>query len=157
MSWTKRNFITWAFEELGLASYVFDLTPDQLQAAGRRLDAMVAQWETRGIRINYPFGGGPDIDIDAAVNVSNTAHDALTLGLAIRLAPSYGKTVSPDTKATFKAAYDSLLQAAAFPAQVQLGAMPAGAGHKGAASGGSAFLPSATDILTTGNDGPLEF
>jgi hypothetical protein len=30
MAWTKRDFITQAFEEAGLGSYVFDLTPEQL-------------------------------------------------------------------------------------------------------------------------------
>ena len=40
MGWTKRQFVTQAFEEIGLASYVFDLTPEQLQSALRRLDAM---------------------------------------------------------------------------------------------------------------------
>ena len=42
--WTKREFITQAFEEIGLAAYVFDLTPEQLNSALRRLDAMVGGW-----------------------------------------------------------------------------------------------------------------
>ena len=39
MAWTKRDFITQAFEEAGLGSYVFDLTPEQLQTALRKLNA----------------------------------------------------------------------------------------------------------------------
>ena len=33
MSWTKRQYIVDAFEEIGLASYVYDLQPEQLQSA----------------------------------------------------------------------------------------------------------------------------
>ena len=32
MAWTKRQIVTQAFEEIGLASYVFDLEPEQLRA-----------------------------------------------------------------------------------------------------------------------------
>jgi hypothetical protein len=46
MGWTKRQFITQAFEEIGLAAYVFDLTTEQLQSALRRMDAMVAGWNS---------------------------------------------------------------------------------------------------------------
>jgi len=33
MGWTKRQYVTQAFEEIGLASYVFDLTPVVQQPA----------------------------------------------------------------------------------------------------------------------------
>ena len=42
MGYTKRQFILAAFEEIGLAAYTFDLQPDQLESARRRLDAMIA-------------------------------------------------------------------------------------------------------------------
>ena len=48
MGWTKRQFVAQAFEEIGLASYVFDLTPEQLQSALRRLDTMMAAWNALG-------------------------------------------------------------------------------------------------------------
>jgi hypothetical protein len=54
MGYTKRQFISAAFEEIGLASYVFDLQPEQLQSALRRLDAMMADWNAKGIRLGYP-------------------------------------------------------------------------------------------------------
>ena len=31
MGWTKRQFIEQAFDEIGLASYAFDLGPEQMQ------------------------------------------------------------------------------------------------------------------------------
>mgnify|MGYP000518919073 CR=1 FL=1 len=44
MSYTKRQFVIAAFEEIGLASYTFDITDDELSSACRRLDAMMAEW-----------------------------------------------------------------------------------------------------------------
>jgi hypothetical protein len=55
MSYTKRQFVTAAFEEIGLASYVFDLTNDELTSACKRLDAMMADWNAKGIRLSYPI------------------------------------------------------------------------------------------------------
>lgn len=51
MSWTKRQFMTAAFEEIGLAAYVYDLTPEQMQSAVKRMDAMIAGWNSNGVRI----------------------------------------------------------------------------------------------------------
>jgi hypothetical protein len=56
MSYTKRQFVDAAFEEIGLASYVFDLTTEELlPRLVRRLDAMMAQWNAKGIRLGYPL------------------------------------------------------------------------------------------------------
>jgi hypothetical protein len=65
VSYTKRQFITAAFEEIGLASYVFDLQPQDLQTALRRLDAMMAEWNGKGLRLAYPIPLSPeDSDLD---------------------------------------------------------------------------------------------
>jgi hypothetical protein len=44
VAWTKREFVVQAFSEIGLASYVYDLQPEQLQTALNRLDSMLATW-----------------------------------------------------------------------------------------------------------------
>lgn len=61
MPYSKRQFVIAAFEEAGLASYVYDLTPDQLNSALQRLDAMIAYWNGRGVRVSYPLPGSPEI------------------------------------------------------------------------------------------------
>ena len=53
MGWTKRQLLSQAYEEIGLANYVFDIQPEQEMSALRRLDAMVQSWEQEG----YPFHG----------------------------------------------------------------------------------------------------
>ena len=130
--WTKRQIIEQAFEEIGLASYVFDLTADQLQSALRRLDLMVASWQARNIQIGYPLPASPEnSNIDGEIQTSLNNNEALVLNLAVRLAPAYGKSLSPDTKATAKLLYDQLLIEAAMPYEQQfVRTLPLGAGFK---------------------------
>lgn len=158
MGWTKRQFITQAFEEVGLAAYVFDLTPDQLQSALRRLDSMMASWNAKGIRLGYPLPSNPDdSDLDQQTGVPDSANEAIYLNLGIRIAPGFGKTVSVDTKSNAKACYDTLLARAAFPMEQQLpGTMPLGAGNK-PWNLDTTFVPPPTEPLLAGQDGPIEF
>lgn len=158
MSWTKRQFIEQAFEEIGLASYVFDLQPEQLASAMRRLDAMIAFWNTRGIRIGYPLPSTPNAgSLDSESGVPDSANQAVILNLAVQLAPSFGKTVSPDTKLNAKEAFKALMSLSTTPSEMQLPSMmPAGAGNK-YAERNREFLADPKDPLQTGNDGELEF
>ena len=130
--WTKRQIIEQAFEEIGLASYVFDITADQLESALRRLDLMVASWQARNIQIGYPLPASPEnSNIDEEIQTSLNNNEALVLNLAVRLAPAYGKSLSPDTKATAKLLYDQLLIEAAMPYEQQfVRTLPLGAGFK---------------------------
>lgn len=130
--YTKRQVIEQAFEEIGLASYIFDLTAEQLQSALRRLDLMVASWQAMNIQIGYPLPSSPGTsNIDEEIQTSTTNNEALVLNLAVRLAPSYGKSVSPDTKITAKNLYNQLLIQAATPYEQQfVKTLPLGAGYK---------------------------
>jgi hypothetical protein len=55
MGWSKQDLIDQAFQQIGLAGYVFDLSPEQLQSALKTLDTMMATWNGRGIRLGYPI------------------------------------------------------------------------------------------------------
>ena len=158
MGWTKRQFIVQAFDEIGLASYVFDLAPEQLESALRRLDAMLASWNAVGIRIGYPIPSSPqNSDLDEQTGVPDAANEAIYTNLGIRIAPSIGKTVSADTKAIAKQAYETLLARAAMPMEQQFnGSVPAGAGNR-YWSRQDPFLPAPVDQLLAGPDSELEF
>jgi hypothetical protein len=157
MSWTKRQIIEQAFDEIGLASYVFDLTADQLESALRRLDSMIAMWDSKGIRLGYPLPSSPqNSDLDAQTNMPDKAVEAAFLQLAIRLAPSYGKNVSPDTKAAAKQAYEALLITFCLPAEMQIPAgYPKGAGYKPYAIDDP--FTSREQPITVGSDSVLDF
>ena len=158
MSWTKRQFVVQSFEEIGLANYVYDLAPEQLQGALRRLDAMMATWNGLGIRLGYPLPSSPqDSSLDDETNVPDSANEAIYTNLAVRNAPSIGKTVSIDTKVTAKAAYNVLLSRAALPIEMQMPKnMPAGAGNKPWVID-DPFLSAPVDPLLAGQDSAIYF
>ena len=158
MGYTKRQFITGAFEEIGLADYVFDLSPEQLESALRRLDAMMMEWNAKGIRLGYPSPSSPqDSDLDTETNTPDGAWEAVITNLAVRIAPGYGKTVSPDTKMVAKDAYNTLLQRATFPLEQQLpSTMPSGAGNKPWWYD-NPFLQQPVNPVDSGSDGPIEW
>ena len=159
MGWTKRQFIEQAFAEIGLAGYVFDLTPEQLQTALRQLDSMMAAWNAKGIRIGYPVPSSPqNSDLDEETNVPDSASEAIYCGLGVRIAPGFGKTVGGHTQFFAKQAYDQLLAIAAMPLEKQLPqTMPAGAGNKPWRNNDSPFVNPPTDPLLSGPDGIIEF
>lgn len=160
MAWTKRQFITQAFEEIGLAAYVFDLTPEQLQSALRRMDAMVGGWNANGVRINYPLSSTPQSsNLDDDSGVPDFANEAIYLGLAVRLAPSFGKTVAPETKAFADMAYSNMANQVAIPTpERQLPhTMPRGAGTKPWRNFNNPFVNRPQDPILAGSDNPIDF
>ena len=156
MSWTKRQFVIQAFEEVGLAAYVFDLTPDQLQSALRRLDSMMATWNAVGIRLGYPIPSSPENSLlDTETEVPDSANEAIYQNLGIKIAGGFGKLVSPEIKVSAKSAYDTLLARAAFPPKMQLNmSIPRGAGHKNISN---PFMDKPVDPLLAGQDSVIEF
>lgn len=157
MGWTKREFISQAFEEIGLASYVFDLQPEQLESALRRLDAMLAGWNANGIRLGYPLPGSPNAsDLSVDTGVPDYANEAIYLGLALRLAPGYGKTVSPETKQLADMAYNAMVNQTAPPTpERQLPqTMPLGQGTKPWRND-NPYVIAPTEGVDAGTDGTI--
>lgn len=145
MAWTKKQVIKQAYEELGIASYEFDISPEEMQAALRLLDLQMSEWNIHGIRISYQDGGGVGTD----TGVPDWAVNALYLALAIRLAPSFGKTPSMETKSAKAAAYRTLMAKMVVPQEI----VPVGYG--GAAHRYPA-LRSGAALIETGPDGALD-
>lgn len=155
MGWTKLDFVFQAFEEIGVAQSPLDLSPEQRQSGLRKLDAMMAVWNGRGIRLGYPLPSSPGAsDITDDTEVPDRANEAIYTNLAIRLASSIGRPVSMELKATAKQAYDVLLSHSAMPSEMQLpSGVPAGAGHK---TSGRPFLAGPEDAIDVGPDGELD-
>lgn len=158
MSWTKRQFVVQAFEEIGYASYTYDLQPEQLQAGLRRLEAMIATWNGRGIRLGYPLSDNPDTaDLDTTTNVPDSANEAVYTNLGLRIAPIVGKTAAMETKAAARSSYMELLSRFTKPEEMSLpSTMPSGAGNKPWRQD-QPFLPGPEEQIDAGNDGPLDF
>ena len=157
MSWTKKQFCEEAFGELGYANYDFMLSDDQLKIALRKLDAMMATWNFKGIRVSYPLPDSPeDSSLDTKTDVPDSANEAIYTNLAIRLAPSIGKVASRDTKVSAKLAYNTLLGLFTEPNNMQFNKLPSGQGNKSWRQTNGTFLPSPEDPLETNIDGILD-
>ena len=146
--YSKREIIFEAFGELGLA-YAFDLTPEEIAAAGRRLDMMIAAWEAKGVKLGYQFAPTPKaIDPDTPSGIPDSAVETVAMNLAVILAPGMGKILQPSTKKAARDGYDVLLWNAARPKDQQLREMPAGAGNRN-----RVFTPPPVDRSVSLGDG----
>lgn len=162
MSWSKRQIVEEAYSELALASYVFDLTPEEMLWGCRRMDAMLGSWSAKGVQIGYAFGATPtSTDLDQDSGIALTAVTAVYLNLAINLAAGKGKNLARSTTAFAKDAYDSMLvqlaQDQMQPQQFRSG-VPQGAGNKPYRNVTRPFLPEPEQTpLGIGGDGGLVF
>lgn len=157
MSWTRRQLIQQAFEEIGIGSG-FEIAPDMLDSARQRLDAMMATWNGMGIRVGYPLVSTPSSDLDTDTAVPDSAVEAIYTNLAIKLAPTYGKQVAPETRVNARAAYGVLLQRAVTPSEMQFPeTLPYGAGNKPWRYAVDPYFPQPTDPIEAGGDGEIEF
>lgn len=106
-----------AFTAIGLPGYVFNTTADEQADAARQLDAMMEQWEGEGIVLGYtPTNGEPEPDLD--MTTPTYADKAISLNLALSLAPSFGKQPLPYVKGAAKKGY-GLVVARTFTVPVQ--------------------------------------
>ena len=153
MAWTKLDIIRQAYSEIGKANFEFDLQPEDLQTALRQLDAMMAMWSgTQGIRIGFAGGDGfGETDVNAEVPL--WAVEALYYNLALRLAPSFGKTPSQITVINAKAAMDAVRVRCVQPSTRRI------SGYSGAGNSawGAVSLPEAAAGISTGPDNAFEF
>lgn len=161
MAWTKRQLIDEAFGVLALQGFRVNLDADQRQGALRKLDSMIGMWNGLGIRLGYPLTSNPDdSDIDSDSGIPDWANLAVYMKLSVLMASGYGKALSPETLAMAKAAYNVLLSRAASAdvQQQQLpDTMPRGAGSKPWRWHNGPFMPTPTDTIDAGSDGPIDF
>lgn len=133
MSWTKKQIIERAFVEIGLGDYTFATRPDEVNDALSALDALMAEWEDRGIVTGYTVVNDPDTDTisgDSAISAGMVR--AVYLNLAVNLAPQYGKQVMPATAVGAKQGLNNAFkQSVTVPEVVgNYRSAPAGAGYK---------------------------
>ena len=162
MSWTKRQLIADAFGELALASYDWDITPEEELAALRRLNAMLATWSMQGLHLGYHQNASATVaDLDEPSGLALYAVEAVVQHLAIRIAASKGKTLPTSTKTAAKTAWDALLSKVASEqvGQQQLASgTPRGAGRKPWRTINQPFAPIPdTSPLQSAADGGLTF
>lgn len=150
--WKKRDLVTQALEELGLASYVFDMQPEQLESVKRRLDLMMAAWNAEGIRLGYPLASLETSDLDEDSMLPDVSIEAVYLNLAVLIGPMFGRVVSDTTKGRAKMSKDILMSRGFVPPRQRLpSTMPAGAGNRYT----QPFLYPASEPVTDGSGGTI--
>lgn len=157
MGWTKRQFIEQAYEEIGFASYTYDLEPERLEKAMYKLDAMMAILNIKGVRIGYPLPSSPqNAELDQETDVPDFANEPIYTNLAIRIAGSVGKTISPELRAVARAGYRTLLSQTS---QVLEKRLPRetllGAGNK-TSYPRRVFISPESEKVAVGRDGELD-
>jgi hypothetical protein len=129
---TKRFILDQAFDEIGLAGYVFNLSGSDLMSAIYKLDAMVASWESLSTSIGWVFSANPlDSDPDQQITVPDAALQPLIANLAVRLAPAFGKQVSIETKSAAIMGLNALrTRFVSIPDKVYPDNLPIGTGNR---------------------------
>lgn len=107
----KSWFVQQGLGELGLTSAVYDMEPEDLERISGRLDANLAELETKGARISgWVYADTPGVaDLETVVSIPNGVVNLVILTAAIVAAPSIGKNLSSVTVAQLKLSRDNLL------------------------------------------------
>lgn len=132
MSWTKREFIIAAFEEIGIGSYQYDIQPEMFDLARKRLDVMLSEWNALGIRMGYPVVNSPTSgDLDDNTELPDMANNAVILNLALNIAGVFGKSVPQMLFQRAQTAFNTLMTKNVDVPEMQYArTVPAGQGNK---------------------------
>jgi hypothetical protein len=117
-----------------------DIEPDNLELCLRRLDAMMSNWNSKGITLGYPIPTAPEFsNLDQDSNIRDSAIEPVIDNLCVRIAPIFGKQASPDTKKSAKEGLSTIRTALILDRTKPMpipSYMAKGAGHKAWRYGG---------------------
>lgn len=157
MGWTKRQFVSQAFDEIGVSDYEFDLQPEQIQKALNKLDAFMAHLDGLGVRLGYPLGQPGTSNLDDDTTVPSWANQAIYMNLAVIIAPSIGKKVSAVLLVEAKKSLRQIKLRFVIPDPIKVPAnMPVGAGNKPWRTS-TPFTPNPPDNIQSGDNEILDF
>lgn len=130
--WTKKDVINKALAVLGVASYEYDISPEEYNSSLMSLDMMLATWNRKGLKIGYPLPGSPNnSELLESTYFPDDVVEAAVFNLAIAIAPEYGIDPSPIVSKKAKMTYDTLMIRASMPVEMIFPTtMPRGSGNK---------------------------
>jgi hypothetical protein len=129
---TKQQIVQWAFEDIRLAGYTFDHTPNELASMLSRLDGLMREYRLRSINVGYNH---PKTIGSSNLNDIAGFEDGLGLSIATLLAESFmdgmGKSYTPSFIAKKNRAWNFVYAyCAAIPNRSYDKFTPRGAGQK---------------------------
>lgn len=133
---TKKELINLAFEEIGIASYNFDIQPEQYISALKRLDSLISVWQSKGLETNYLLSdpiSGTSLEDEAIL--SDLAIKPAYSNLALDLCPMFGKNPSAINLKNASQSYKALIADNVSINEVKKDRYVLGSGYKPVSSG----------------------
>lgn len=106
MSQTKGDVINNAFEQLRISGLTVSASPGEVQAALNTLESMAAEFAGRNITTHYRVSPAPDPSEQTGLDAKYWF--MFSSNLATRIAPNFGKTISPELRANSSASLSSV-------------------------------------------------
>lgn len=102
---SKRDLIERAYEEMGMAGYEFEISPEEDASALRKLQSMMAELEeNENISLGFYFVENGYGSVADPSGIPAGAVNAIATLLGFRLAPSQGKAMAGESKAALSRA-----------------------------------------------------
>ncbi len=96
---TKRFVVDLAYDEVRLAVPEFQINPTELNTTLKKLDILMDEWAVSGIYLGYNAPAVPGQgNLDDEIGIPNASLHAVSLFLALRISPAFGKALSSETK-----------------------------------------------------------
>lgn len=160
MGWTKLQLVQKALGQIGYASYIYDLQPEQLEDVCSTMEAMIGTWYGQGIRIGYNMASSPAAqNINGDSGLIDAANETVYMNVAVKIAGKFGKQLPAQDIMTAKTSYNALLNKAISRNTVPMqypNTLPLGAGNKYWRTPSSPFVQPPQEPLTVGPDDTLE-
>lgn len=139
---TKGDILQMAREACATAGYDFEATPEEDQSQLRQLDAMMAEWEdNEGIVLGFNYAGNGYGAINEDSGIPRGALSAVASSLAMRLAPTMGKSMAAEAKAALGRSMGTLRAKYCAIPPMQMGRnTPRGAGNRGWSGIGTSYF-----------------
>lgn len=124
---TNREIIDRAYQVLGQSNAMFGRTDEDYAEAVIALGAMMQEWPFD--RIGYVYEEGAGLRVDEESGIARKYMNAVAYALAEQMAPTMGKTLSPEARKIKNRAYSKLCGAVgAIPKAQFANATPRGSG-----------------------------
>lgn len=131
MTVRKSDLVRDALSKLGIIDYDYDIDPAEFRTGLIALETMIASWDARGIKFGYIIAPTPEqAKGEDDAGIPDIARKAIVYHLAIEMADSYGKAISPTVASGAAVGMSDLLSAIQYIPQVQYPSnMPRGSGN----------------------------
>lgn len=126
---TNKELIDLAYLGIAISDAMFGRSPEEYAGAGKLLRAMMAEWPYDQLGFIQEDGAG--LRIEEESGIARAYSQAVALGLAERLAPAIGKSMTPEARKALARSYSRLCGAVStIPLAQYADATAVGAGQR---------------------------